>query len=90
MSKSNNPFLPKKEYPADFTQLVNDAEFPQEYRNSVGDENLFEVFQHCPAQFTVNVMHALARKRSKWETPEGQAMLSKLNLSIDQVLKWSK
>lgn len=69
MSEQQNPFIPKKEYPAEFTQLVNDVNFPQEYRAQVGDETLFDIFTHCPAQFTINLMHALAKRRSKWETP---------------------
>lgn len=74
----------------EFKELINDPYFPAELLKSEGEDRLYAEFKSSPAQFARNALYAFARSVSKWDTPEGQELLQKLNLTKADVVKWSK
>lgn len=74
----------------EFQSLINDPRFPQELLAGEGAvDRLREGFLNSPAQFTQNILHAFSRRSQKWDTPEGQHILQKLNMSKEDIVRWS-
>lgn len=75
----------------EFKELINDPLFPKTLLSGEGaEERLQAELQTNPAQFTRNVLTAFSNSRlAKWSTPEGQALSKKLNLSKDDLIRWS-
>jgi len=82
--------MDNKTIPSEFQELINDEFFPDELLESASVESLYAEFKAYPAQFTRNVLSVYARSRTaKWETPEGQALRKKLNLSKEDLIRWA-
>ena len=75
----------------EFKKLINDPLFPKALLSGeCAEERLQAEFSATPAQFARNVLTAFANsKLAKWDTPEGQALSKKLNLSKADLLRWS-
>lgn len=73
----------------DFQSLINDPVFPQTLLQGDGAiDRLQDDFVNHPVQFTRTVMTAAYNERfAQWNTPKGQEILKKFNLTVEDLAR---
>lgn len=73
----------------DFQSLINDRCFPQALLQGDGAiDRLQDDFVNHPVQFTRTVMTAAYKERfAHWYTLEGQEILTKFNLTVEDIAR---
>lgn len=73
----------------DFQELINDPRFPQTLLNGEGAiDRLQDDFVNHPVQFIRTALAAMHKEHfAQWYTPKGQEILSKFNLTVEDLAR---
>lgn len=73
----------------DFQELINDSVFPQTLLQGDGAiDRLQDDFFNHPIQFIRAAVTAAHKERfAQWNTPKGQEILSKFNLTVEDLAR---